>query len=109
MTLDETVGGKEIFRIVLNENTPVPGMKIDMESECVARIDNELLVHRSTMASDGTILSISAETFEFSMDGSGSVLRLTQQGTYLEGSDGPQLRRRGFEQLFVDLRRYLAA
>ena len=108
-TLDATVGGKEVFHLVLNDKTPVPGMKIEMESECVARIDEELLVQRSTMVSGGAVRSISAETFEFSTRDGKAVVKLTQQGTYLERSDGPLLRRQGFTQLFTDLRRHLAA
>ncbi len=108
-TLDASVGGKEVYHLVLNDKTPVPGMKIEMESECLARIDNELLVQRSTMASSGLIRSVSTETFEFSTQGGKAVIRLTQQGTYLEGSDGPQLRRQGFTQVFTDLRRLMAA
>ena len=108
-TLDASVGGKEVFHLVLNDKTPVPGMRIEMESECMARIDDALLVQRSSMACRGAILSISAETFEFSLQNGKAQVRLTQQGTYLERSDGPQLRRQGFAQLFTDLRHYLAA
>lgn len=107
-TLSEEVGGREVFRLVLNDKTPVPGLEIAMISECVARIDNALLVHRSTMSSKGAIRSVTAETFEFTTEAGKARLRLTQQGTYLEGSDGPALRRKGFEQLFGDLGRYLA-
>lgn len=108
-SLNANVGGKEIFHLVLNDKTPVPGMRIEMESECVARIDNALLVQRSTMASGGRIVSITAETFQFSTENGKATVKLTQQGTYLEGSDGPHLRRQGFTQLFADLAKYLAA
>lgn len=108
-SLDSSVGGREVFHLILNDKTPVPGMRIEMESECVARIDNALLVQRSSMASGGAIRSISAETFEFSTLNGQAVVRLTQQGTYLPGSDGPHLRRDGFAQLFTDLRRHLTA
>jgi uncharacterized protein YndB with AHSA1/START domain len=108
-SLDASIGGKEIFHLVLNDKTPVPGMKIEMEAECMARIDNALLVQRSTMASGGRIVSITNETFQFSTENGKAVVKLTQQGTYLEGSDGPQLRRDGFTQLFTDLRRHMEA
>jgi uncharacterized protein YndB with AHSA1/START domain len=106
-SLDPEVGGKEVFRLVLNDKTPVPGLEIEMVGECVARIDNALLVYSSRMIARGHVVSITNETFEFTADGAGARLRLTQQGTYLEGSDGPELRRRGHEQLLSDLRRYL--
>jgi len=107
-TLDPRIGGKETLRVVLNDKTPVPGLEIQMEGECVARIDDALLVYSSRMIARGEVVSLTNETFEFSADGAGARLRLTQQGTYLEGSDGPELRRRGHQQLLSDLRRYLA-
>jgi uncharacterized protein YndB with AHSA1/START domain len=106
-TLDPQVGGKEVFRLVLNDKTPVPGLEIQMVGECVARVDNALLVYSSRMSAHGQVVSITNETFEFAPDGAGARLRLTQQGTYLEGSDGPELRRRGHEQMLSDLRRHL--
>ena len=106
--LDPQVGGKEVFRLALNDKTPMPGLEIEMVGECVARVDNALLVYASRMSARGQVVSITNEAFEFTADGAGSRLRLTQQGAYLEGSDGPELRRRGHEQLLSDLRRYLA-
>ena len=106
-TLEPHVGGKEILRVVLNDKTPVPGLEIQMAGECVARVDNALLVYASRMIVRGQVVSITNETFEFAPDGAGARLRLTQQGAYLEGSDGPELRRRGHQQLLSDLRRHL--
>jgi uncharacterized protein YndB with AHSA1/START domain len=106
-TLDPQVGGKEVFRLVLNDKTPAPGLEIQMVGECVARVDNALLVYASRMSAHGQVVSITNEIFEFASDGAGARLRLTQQGAYLEGSDGPELRRRGHEQLISDLRRHL--
>ncbi|ADG11902.1 hypothetical protein B7G68_17785 [Caulobacter segnis] len=108
-SLDAQVGGKEIFRLVLNDKTPVPGMRIDMVGECVARVDAALLVYASRMIAGERVVSITNETFVFSAHGAGARLKMTQQGTYLEGADGPELRRRGHEQLLADLRRHLDA
>jgi uncharacterized protein YndB with AHSA1/START domain len=108
--MDASIGGKEVFHITLNENTPVPGTKIEMEAECMFRVDHQLLVLRSSMRSRRHVVSISNETFEFDAEaGGGAVLKLTQQGTYFEGSDGPQLRRNGHQQLFAHLRNHLGA
>ena len=108
--LDPSVGGKETFHITLNKKTPVPGMKIEMESECVARIDQRLLIQQSRMRHAGNTVSISNEAFEFgTAPGGGATLKLTHQGLYLEGSDGPQLRRQGHEQTLRHLRSYLGA
>jgi len=105
--LDPQVGGREVLRVMLNDKTPVPGLEIEMAGECVARVDNALLVYASRMIARGEVVSITNETFEFLANGEGARLRLTQQGTYLDGSDGPELRRRGHEQLLSDLRRHL--
>ncbi|MCY1646196.1 SRPBCC domain-containing protein [Caulobacter sp. SL161] len=108
-SLDARVGGKEIFRIVLNDKTPVPGLQVDMEGEFVAREDNMLLVCRTRMITGGKVVSIANEAFEFAAEGDKASLKLTQQGAYLEGSDGPLLRRNGHEQLLAGLHRYLEA
>ncbi|RYZ95288.1 MAG: hypothetical protein EOO68_18835 [Moraxellaceae bacterium] len=106
-SLDAKVGGKEIFQITLNKNTPVPGLKIDMESECVIRTDNELLIFQSRMSSNNTILSITTEAFQFYVEHGKSVIKLVQQGTYLEGADGSQQRQVGYQKLFGYLRQYI--
>jgi len=106
-SLDARVGEREIFHFTLNEKTPVPGLKIQMQSEYIARIDRELLVQQSRMTSGGKHLSISNETFEFATRNGKSLVKLTQQGTYLEGADGPELRRRGFQLLFTNLRQFI--
>lgn len=95
------LGGKEVCRIVLNEKTPVPGLKIDMFAECVAREDNATLVLRSHMESGGRLLSLTIETFQFAQTDTGSKVDFTCQGTYFEGSDGPALRKSGWESTFA--------
>jgi len=106
-SLDANVGGKEIFQFTLNEKTPVPGLKIEMESECVVRVDNQLLIFQSRMASNNTNLSITNETFQFYAEHGKAVIKLVQQGTYLEGADGSQQRQQGYQQLFGSLREYI--
>jgi uncharacterized protein YndB with AHSA1/START domain len=106
-SMDSHVGGKEIFEFTLNHNTPVPGLKIRMESECLVRVDNQLLVFQSRMASNNQNLSATNETFQFYMNADKAAVKLTQQGTYLEGADGPQMRKNGYVQLFGHLRNYI--
>ena len=106
-SLDASVGGKEIFQFTLNNNTPVPGLKIDMESECIIRIDNELLIFQSRMASNNNNLSVTIETFQFHTNNGKSVIKLIQQGTYVEGADGSQQRQKGYQKLFGYLRQYI--
>ena len=97
---DMQVGGKEFCAIVLNEKTPVPGMRIDMFAECMAREDNKTLVLSSRMESQGMLLSLSTETFQFSSNGDGASLEFICQGTFFENSDGPHIRRQGWESTF---------
>src|SRR4051812_44836183 len=56
-TLDPQVGGKEVFRLALNDKTPMPGLEIQMVGECVARADNALLVYCSRMSAHGQVVS----------------------------------------------------
>lgn len=106
-TLDASIGGKEFFQFRLNEKTPMPGLVVIIEGEHIARIENELLIMQSRMIANGSILSISNETFEFSEEGKNCAIKLTQQGTYLEFSDGPILRRQGHSNLFKFLRDFI--
>ncbi len=94
------VGVKVFCAIVLNEKTPVPGMRIDMFAECMAREDNKTLVLSSRMESQGMLLSLSTETFQFSSNGDGASLEFICQGTFFENSDGPHIRRQGWESTF---------
>lgn len=94
------VGGKEFCAIVLNEKTPVPGLKIQMSAECMAREDDKALVLSSQMRSEGKLLSLSIETFQFFATSTGSRLEFLCQGTFFEGSDGAILRRAGWESTF---------
>lgn len=104
---DAQPGGKEIYEFTLNHNTPVPGLSIRMENQCLARIDEQLLVFQSRMSSNNQCLSATTETFQFYTEGGKAVVKLTQQGTYLEGSDGPQMRKEGHTKLFNQLRNYV--
>jgi uncharacterized protein YndB with AHSA1/START domain len=106
-SLDSRAGGKEVFQFTLNHNTPVPGLKIDMESECLVRVDDQLLIFQSRMAANNQIVSATMETFQFYVHAGKAVIKLMQQGTYLEGADGPQMRKNGYVQLFNHLRQYI--
>jgi len=106
-SLDSRVGGKEVFQFTLNQNTPVPGLKIAIESECLARIDDQLLVFQSRMAANNYNVSATTETFQFYTQAGKAIVKLTQQGTYLEGADGPQMRKDGYVQSFAHLRNYI--
>jgi uncharacterized protein YndB with AHSA1/START domain len=48
-------------------------------------VENERIVYTYEMALDGTRISVSLTTVELRPDGSGTQLRLTEHGAYLDG------------------------
>lgn len=58
-------------------------------------IPDERIIYAYDMHIDGTYLSASLATIELTPDGAGARLRFTEQGAYLDGSDGNESRREG--------------
>jgi len=57
-------------------------------------------------------ISVSVATIEFAKNGEGTALTWTEQGTYLDGIDGPEAsasRKEGTTEMLDGLTRYLAA
>lgn len=73
------------------------------ESRFVARyhqiVPNERLVYVYDMHFAGVFLSVSLVTIEFTPRGGETVLRINEQGTFFDGSDGNESRREGTEYL----------
>ena len=66
------------------------------------------VVLASTMSLDGRRFSTSLVTAEFFGNGQGARLILTHQGAFFESSDGPAMRKGGWEKLIDQLAAELA-
>jgi uncharacterized protein YndB with AHSA1/START domain len=73
-------------------------------------VPDQRIVYSYEMYADGVRISVSITTIEFAKSGDGTTLTWTEQGTYLDGIDGPQapaLRREGTAEMLTGLARYL--
>ncbi len=58
-------------------------------------VPDERIVYTYDMLLDGNRISVSLTTIELTPDGSGTRLKLTEQGAFLDGWDKPDLREHG--------------
>lgn len=74
-------------------------------------VPDQRIVYSYEMYADDARISVSVATIEFAKSGDGTALTWTEQGTYLDGIDGPQapaLRREGTAEMLDGLTRYLS-
>ncbi len=74
-------------------------------------VADQRIVYTYEMYADGARISVSVATIEFAKGGDGTALTWTEQGTYLDGIDGPQapaLRKEGTTEMVDGLASYLA-
>jgi uncharacterized protein YndB with AHSA1/START domain len=72
-------------------------------------LPNRHIVFVYTMSMGDKRFSSSQATVEFLPDGKGTHLIFTEQGAYLEGADGPEMRKGGWQILIEQLARTLEA
>jgi uncharacterized protein YndB with AHSA1/START domain len=100
---DFRLGGMERSRWVMDATTPFPGAVITSESLYLDIVPWQRIATGSNMMMNGTPFSASLVTFEFEADGDGTRLTCTHHGAYFENSDGPEMRKDGWEQLLGQL------
>jgi len=105
---DFHVGGSERFRYRFNEGTPFAGVSLTSETRFEDIVPNRRIVTSSTMDLGDKRISASLVTFEFLPTAKGTDLICTHQGTFLEGSDGPEMRQDGWRKLLDRLGAELA-
>jgi uncharacterized protein YndB with AHSA1/START domain len=74
-------------------------------------VPDQRLIYAYEMYADDARISVSVATIEFAKNGDGTALTWTEQGTYLDGIDGPDasaLREEGTTEMLDGLTRYLA-
>ena len=106
-TLDFKVGGKERAQMKMGPGTPVAGMTLVNETIYEDILEPSRMVTAYRMSMDGRPMSASLATIELLPAGTGTDLILTHQGAYFEYSDGPEMRKGGWESLLNKLAKEL--
>ena len=101
-TIDFRVGGREVWRGGPPGDTP---HRNDTYYHDI--VADERIVWSYAMQLGGRRISVSLATVELSADGTGTRLRFTEQGVYLDGHDGIAERERGTKDLLDNLERAL--
>jgi len=97
------VGGAEVARYRLSEDTPFPGVILSSESTYQDIVPNQRIVLAQTMTMGDRRISSALITLEFLVTGQGCDLVFTHQAAFFEGADGPEMRKDGWRQLFTRL------
>ena len=100
--LDFRVGGSEY-----TAGGPPGGPLFVYDATYADIVPNERIVATYEMQMDGQRISVSIATTEFLADGDGTLLRLTEQGVYLDGLDTPEARQHGTNELYDALTAWL--
>lgn len=106
--MDFRIGGVERSSFRLTSG-PFAGSLASNDTTYMDIIPNRRIVIAYAMAMDGRRFSASLTTFEITAEGAGARLLLTEQAAFLEGADGPDLRKEGWTGLLNSLGRELAA
>ncbi len=96
-------GGKQTLKYKMGPGTPIAGEVITNEGRFQQIVLGERIVMASTMKRNDRIFSASQVTFELVPTHKGTDLVLTHQGAFFEGSDGPEMRQRGWNSLMDNL------
>jgi uncharacterized protein YndB with AHSA1/START domain len=107
--MDFREGGFERLASRMGEQTPFPGVILANEGRFEDIIHGRRVVISSSMTLGGRRISSSLVTFELSEAGGVTTLLLTHQAAFYEGSDGPQMRKGGWEALLTRLGQAIAA
>jgi uncharacterized protein YndB with AHSA1/START domain len=105
--LDFRAGGREHLAFRMGEGAPITGL-VENQGTYQDVVPNQRFVSTYTMALNGKVFSIAVLTVELLPTATGTDLVCTHQGTYLEGADGPEMRKQGWAYLLHSLEKELA-
>lgn len=106
--LDFRVGGAERMRYRFKDGSPLPGVVLTNAGTYQDIVPNRRIVSSSTMALGDKRISVSLVTIELLPADLGTELICTHQGTFFDGSGGPEMREAGWRKLFDNLATELA-
>lgn len=101
--MDFRVGGVERTVYRFRPGSPFPGVVLVNQGSFQDIVPNQRVVSASTMKLGDHRISSSLVTAEFLPVAQGTELRLTHQGAFYEGSDGPEMRQEGWQKLLGKL------
>jgi uncharacterized protein YndB with AHSA1/START domain len=102
--MDFREGGKEKAQFRFNPGLPVVGgLACTNETSYLDVVPNKRLVFASVMMIEGKSISASLCTIELLATDKGTDLLFTHQAAFFEGSDGPEMRKGGWEKLLTKL------
>jgi uncharacterized protein YndB with AHSA1/START domain len=101
--MDFRPGGAEHTLYRFRAGTPFPGVALTNAGTFQDIVPNQRVVTASTMTLGDHRISSSLVTFEFLPIATGTELRLTHQGAFYEGSDGPKMREEGWRSILARL------
>ncbi len=101
--MDFRVGGRET-----SVGGPKGGPVISYRALYQDIVPDQRIIYTYDMDIDGKRISVSVATIELAAEGSGTRLKLTEQGAYLDGFDNGDLREKGTRDLVDALGRALA-
>jgi len=101
--MDFRVQGKEHFCFRFKPGVPVAGLTCNTDSTFEDIVPNRRIVFVSSMTIADKLVSVALGTLEFLPTDKGTDLIFTHQGTFFEGSGGPEMRQQGWKTLFDKL------
>ena len=102
---DFRAGGRERFGFTM------AGTTYRYDARYYDVVPDQRIIYAYEMYAGDARISISVATIEFAKNGDGTALTWTEQGTYLDGIDGPEAsahRKEGTTEMLDGLTRYLA-
>ncbi len=105
--MDFQVGGREHSARII-QGGPIDGALLENHTVYLDIVPDTRIVVAYTMAVNGARISASLATFELQPTAEGTRLVFTDQGAYLENSDGPDLRKHGWSTILNSLAAELA-
>jgi uncharacterized protein YndB with AHSA1/START domain len=100
--MDFQVGGREHSQRIV-QGGPIDGALLENHSVFLDIVPDTRIVLAYTMSVNGARISASLATFELQSTPEGTRLVFTDQGAYLENSDGPDLRKHGWSAILNSL------
>ena len=99
-------GGRERFGFTMNATT------YRYDARYYDIVPDQRIIYAYEMYADDARISVSVATVEFAENGDGTALTVTEQGSYLDGIDGPgapSQREEGVTEMLDGLTGYLAS